>query len=404
MYIEIVAIGNEVLGGFTVNSNATFISQALFKQGYRVTRHTVLPDYATDLRNGLAEALERNAVVICTGGLGPTCDDITRQIAAELFESDFRYDQALACELKKRYGNASVALDDQATVPSKATIIKNLLGTAPGLIFRSEKAILILLPGVPVEMRAMMLDVLTYLQATVPLVKKTLCKTLHFFGLSEALVDPFLRKLQAKYPLVELGIYPSQGLLAVHLTLEASDEAYADVQLQAIYDELAKQFSANFFESPQGRIEEAVQNKFLKEKCTLSVAESCTGGAIAARLTSLAGSSQYFLGSMVTYSNALKENLLAVPENLLQEQGAVSSEVIIAMWQGVLNLTGSDYAIAASGIAGPTGGTEDKPVGTVWCASGRRGSNPSVWKLQLRGNREMIIERTVNALLSSLLR
>lgn len=402
MRIEIVAIGNELLGGFTVNTNAAYISQELLQAGYRVLRHTVLPDHEVPLRNGMREALARNDLVICTGGLGPTCDDITREIAADLFESAFRYDQELAAVLKKRYGNVA-ALDNQAMVPIKASMIKNLLGTAPGLIFRTEQAMLILLPGVPVEMRGMMSDVLAYLKAVAPGSKQSFCKRLHFFGLSEAIVDPFLRHLQLKYPLVELGIYPSQGMLSVNLTFEACNEAEAMSQLDLPYNEIAERFSSNRFESEQGKIEEAVHHKFIRAGLTLSAAESCTGGAFSARLTSLPGSSQYFLGSLVTYSNSLKERLLGVSNSVLQEKGAVSQEAVIAMWHGVLDLTGSDYAVAASGIAGPSGGTLEKPVGTIWCAAGRRGSEPTVWQLKLLGNREMIIERTVNSLLSALL-
>lgn len=407
MSIELISIGNEVLAGYTLNSNAAYIGQQLLSEGYRVLRNTVLPDSTNLLRQGISEAIHRSRLVIATGGLGPTCDDLTREIAAELFDSDFQYSKELADELKKRYGNFPT-LDNQALIPSKAIILKNAYGTASGLIFNasfnSKPTTLILLPGVPAEMKGMLPQVLDYIKSNRLIPTKHYSKQIHFHGLSEAAVDPLLRQLIKQYPAVEFGIYPSQGLLSVLLMLESGNEALALAQLEEPYRTITSQFSANVFETTSGKLEEAVHKLFVNAGITLCAAESCTGGTFSSRLTALAGSSQYFMGSIVAYSNELKIRLLGVSEQLIQEKGAVSEEVVKEMLSGIMKVTNCDYGVAVTGIAGPTGGTSEKPIGTVWCAVGKKGEVPYAWKLQAHGNREMVIDRSVNALLSELLK
>ena len=399
MDIEIVAIGNELLSGYTANTNAAYISNELLKAGYPVKRHTVLPDDEAILRQGLREALARSRVVITTGGLGPTVDDLTRPIAAELFGSDFYLNEEVAEELKKRYGNISVSLEQQATVPKKALILKNPVGTAPGLIFHTESATLICLPGIPNEMKVMLSSqVIEFLHSQFPLKVKHCRRSLNLFNISESLVDPTLRKVKSKFPNIELGIYPSSGVLNIEIVSLNGKAAEAD----SAYQEIALTFASNFFESPNGRIEEAVHEALIRRKKTLSVAESCTGGALAASLTRLAGASEYFIGSFVVYSNLLKTSVLEVPEQMLKDKGAVSQEVAKAMVLGLLKKTGSDYGAAVTGIAGPTGGTPEKPVGTVWIAVAKKGGEPNAIKLHCFGNRVMIIDRSVNAVLSEL--
>lgn len=403
MNIEIVAIGNEILSGFIVNSNASYISQELLKAGYPVSHHCVLPDDPKALRKGLKEAMQRSRLVITTGGLGPTCDDITRSAAAELFDSGFHYDEQLGAELKQRYPNCLETLENQATVPTKAKMLKNNAGTAPGLIFTSENSTLILLPGIPAEMKAMLPQVIAYLQEYFPSSLQRYCKRLNLFNVTESSADPILRKLQKEFPAIDFGIYPSQGILGIHLTVTAQDLAAATKQLDPAYRAIASEFAGLLFESPSRKIEEALHQRFIEKKLTLSAAESCTGGSFSARLTQLPGASRYFLGSVVSYSNTMKSLWLGVSENLLREKGAVSAEVVTQMLKGILGQTGSDYGVAVSGIAGPEGGTAEKPVGTIWCAVGKRGEEPHVWKIQAYGTREMVIERSVNALIAELL-
>ncbi len=399
MHVELVSIGDELLRGTTVNTNAAFLSHHLSEKGYQVSRHTTLPDDPVLLKEGLEEILKRSPIIITTGGLGPTCDDRTREILARLFSSQFLYDETVAADLKKRFGEQLTSLEDQATIPAKATPILNRVGTAPGLIFSDEKTLWITMPGVPQEMQEMMLnDVLPFLLKSRPPHQQKQLVQLHFSVLYESLVDPLLRTLQAKYPQVEAGIYPAYGTLAVSL-LSSQQEP-----LEMFRASLEKEFAPYLFPSENGRIEEAVHAWFIENKKTLACAESCTGGLIAAKLTSLAGASEYFLGSLVTYSNAMKSKLLGVPEQVLCDNGAVSAETVAAMLAGVFEQTDADFAVAISGIAGPLGGSDRKPVGTMWAAIGERGKSPDIGTFLAKGNRQTRILSTTYSLLGALYR
>ena len=402
--IEIIAIGSEILKGLIVNSNASEISKILLLAGYKTQRHTVVADDPEALKLGMVEALSRSDIVITTGGLGPTCDDITREIAADIFNSDFYFNQEIANSLLQRYGsNAPISLENQATIPSKAIPLRNDLGTAPGLIFHTDTKALILLQGVPREMRAILTNqVIPYLKKHYPR-KQYTSKLLHFFELSESSIDPILRELQDTYPEIEFGIYPSQGTVSVQMTVETENTLSAQSNLSAACDKLLQHFGNKQFESATGKLEDAVYELFVKNNWTLSVAESCTGGGIAARLTKVPGSSKYFIGGIVSYCNRLKQSLLHVPESTLLSYGAVSEETVCAMAIGALDATKSDFSLAISGVAGPSGGTDDKPVGMVWLAIMKRGEKPVAHCLRLHGNRDIIIERSINAAMSSLL-
>lgn len=394
MRIEIIAIGDELLSGITVNTNAAFIGKELAVLGHEIVRHTVLPDEPEKLKAGLQEALNRSELVIVTGGLGPTCDDLTRNVVADIFSSDFRFDEAIAEDLRKRYGDKIISLVDQATVPTKATLLPNRVGTAPGLNFENK---IILMPGVPSEMRAMLTnEVIPFLKKQFPVSSTQIEKFLHFCILPESVIDVELRKLQEAYPYVKIGIYPSYGMVSVKLSAEKENQIVPCIEV------LTKEFGT--YLAPYSKIEEAIHELFITEKKTLALAESCTGGLIAHKITSLAGASEYFLGSLVVYSNSLKQSLLGVTESVLKEKGAVSEEVVRQMWEGVLKATKADYAIAVTGISGPSGGTKEKPVGTIWAAVGKRGETPHVWTFHAKGNRETINASTANRVLGALWR
>ncbi len=403
MNVEVIAIGNELLSGSTVNTNAAFISEQLQHQGYIVSRHTVLSDEVSQMRLGFQEALRRSRLVISTGGLGPTCDDLTRNVAAELFGSDFRYDEEIANDIKRRFGQDAPTIKNQATVPTKAIILRNSIGTAPGMIFQGDGSTLILLPGVPLEMRAMMLDqVMSYLKTHQEAFPKRYTKRLQFFGLPESAVDPMLREIKEKHANIECGIYPDQGILTVTVSAQASSEEQAEEILKIPYNFICSKFSSSVFYSATGKLEHAVHEMLLQKGLTLSAAESCTGGVLSAKLTQIPGASKYFIGSVVAYSNELKFSLLGVSQDTLSKYGAVSEEVVAEMCLGILKLTGSDYAVAISGIAGPSGGSPEKPIGTLWCAFGKQGEKPLTWLCQGKGNREMIIKQGANALLAKI--
>lgn len=401
--IEFISIGDELLCGKTVNTNAAFLGKKIADAGYAITRQTSLPDSRHLLKEGLQEALHHSEIVITSGGLGSTCDDLTKLIAAELFNSDFYFDEAFANQLKARYGTQLKSITEQATLPTKAEIIPNFLGTAPGLIFNNGHSLLILLPGVPKEFEEMVtMFVMGFLEKQITTPLKRYSESLYFFGVFESDADPYLRQLKEIYPAVQMGIYSSLGFLTIQFSIYESSAASASESLKPCVDLISKTFPKNLFESKTGRIEEAILELFTQKKITLSLAESCTGGCLAARLTKVPGASHYFLGSFVTYSNQLKMSILNISQDLLNTHGAVSSEVVGEMARNCLSLAGSDWSVAISGIAGPDGGTPEKPVGTVWMAIASKGQEPVIWNLKLNGNREMIIEKIVNHVLGKL--
>lgn len=408
MTIEIISIGTEILSGYTVNTNAAFMGKQLLLAGFSVERQTVVADEYDVLNRTFQDALKRSKVVIVTGGLGPTLDDITKNVAADLFNSGYQYDESVAEDLKKRYGDKMSSLINQSTVPSKAIVLKNLVGTAPGFIFQDQSSTLILIPGVPREMESMMLhDVIPYLKNHLVENHKSHDKSLQIFGLNESAVDPTLRFLKEKYPLIEFGIYPAEGKVTVVMSSHQLEEPKALQALDECFDILVRKFHAHYLSAKSVKIEEAILEAFKDRKFFLSVAESCTGGKISAKLVAVSGASDYFLGGIVCYSNFLKTKLLSVSEKLLNEYGAVSEECVSQMAKSLLEVTGSNYSLAVSGIAGPTGGTLEKPIGTVFGAIGfkRAGHDePEVraFKLVLRGTRAYIIEATANTMLFEL--
>jgi nicotinamide-nucleotide amidase len=399
MIIEIVSIGDELLKGRIVNTNSSFLCRHLQLKGYSVSQQTTLSDERDLLSAGLREALARSDLVISTGGLGPTLDDRTREIAAEIFDCGFRFDQALADELKQRYQERYHAAEDQARVPTKATLLHNRVGSAAGLLFSEGGKTLILMPGVPKEMEPMFLEqVLPLLEKRWPMKEKKTMVQLHFCLVYESLLDPHLRELSQRYPAVEAGIYPAHGTLCVSL-LSSNAE-----QLAGFQNELRKRFESYIYSAPSGKIEEALLAWFVKNKKKVAFAESCTGGMMASHAISVPGASDYFLGSFVVYSNEMKEGVLGVSKQTLLSKGAVSEETVREMLAGVFNRSNADYAIAVSGIAGPTGGTKEKPVGTVWAAMGERGKSPDVGQFLGYGSRETIMLVATNYLLGALWR
>ena len=397
MTLEILSIGNELLSGFTINTNAAVIGQALIPHGFTVDRVTLLPDDAPRLKAGIEEAMERSSFIITTGGLGPTGDDLTRDIIADIFNAPLSYDQTVADDLIKRFTSNLPTLKNQATVPQGAAILHNPIGTAPGFILSNQKSTAIALPGVPSQMEAMLQPVTTYLEKHC---KKThFVKSLYFCQLSEGQVDPLLRALEKEHPGVQIGICPSYGTLSVFI--HAKDPKHLD----PVAEKIIEPFEPYFFSTTSKNIENTLHEWMITHKKTLVCAESCTGGHLAARLTAISGASDYFLGSIVSYSNALKTSALHVSPKALKERGAVSEEVVSEMAQGALKLTDADYAIAVSGIAGPTGGTDEKPVGTIWGALATK-NHIFTGKFLAKGasKRELVIDYSITFLLSTLWR
>lgn len=398
MQIEIISIGDELLQGIIVNTNAAFISRVLAENGYAVSRHTVFSDDPLSLDKELRAALSRSSVLISTGGLGTTVDDHTRKIAAALFDSESAYNEEIAEELKHRFGPLR-GIEEQATVPTKAKLLKNSVGLAPGLVFEAENKLFILLPGVPQEMQVMFTEkVLPLLHKKMGVKEESEGRELHLCLISEDAVDQAIRASVHRFPAVQVGVYPSYN--KVSLFLRSKNRAQLD-EWDAL---LSKQFAPHLFSRTSDKIEETLHAWFVKHRKRLALAESCTGGAIAAQLVTVAGASDYFSGGLVAYSDALKIGLLGVSQKTLKTYGAVSAETVREMCAGVFQKSDADFALAVSGIAGPTGGTPQKPIGTVWAAIGERGKAPDVGTFHIPGPRLKVIRATTQLLLGALWR
>ncbi len=361
--IELICIGSEILNGSTLNTNAQFLSNFLFEKGLRVHKTTVVGDDPLSIHSALEEGLKQAQLVIVTGGLGPTKDDITRQVAAKLFDSPCRENPQVREDLQRRFGNIA-SLEDQCFLPVKARLLQNRIGTAPGLYFQEKGKHLVLLPGVPNQMQAIFTEAFApYLDTLFSPLDKVHLRHLHLCGLIEDAVDPFLRELQKAHPGAEISICPSYGkVLSIHILGKAREVESIQTQILGEYGTYS--FSGGF--SGKATLPQALQEVMIDKQLTLGLAESCTGGAMAAYLTAIAGASKYFLGSIVSYSDQLKKRGLHVKS--LEEEGAVSEAVVKEMCSSALELMQSDIAIAVSGIAGPDGGSKEKPVGTVWTA------------------------------------
>lgn len=397
MTLEILSIGNELLSGHTINSNAAVIGQALLPHGFSVDKVTVLPDEGPLLKKGIEEAMQRACFVITTGGLGPTGDDLTRDIVATIFNTSLIRSEAVAADLIKRFGKNLPTLEDQAMVPKGAAVIPNPLGTAPGFILEGRATVFVL-PGVPAQMEVMLPAVITHLEKHHT--QSHYVASLYLCLLSEQQVDPYLRNLEKENRDVKIGICPGYGILSVYV--QGKDQK----KIASIRDQVAQKFETHVFSTTSKQIEKALHQWMVEHKESLVAAESCTGGALAARLTKYPGSSDYFLGSVVSYSNHLKETALGVSGKTVQDHGAVSEEVVLEMVAGAKKLTGADYALATSGVAGPDGGTPAKPIGTVWTAISTTDKTFS-GLIPLKGsiqNRPLIITYTVTYLLALLYR
>ncbi len=402
MKIEVIAIGSEILSGKTVNTNATYISKKLKKSGYQTFFHLVISDHKQDIENNLKTSIQRSDLVIVTGGLGPTIDDNTKDIVCSMLEFDLEYNKEIAEDIKKRFGSIS-SLKNQATLPKNALILKNEIGTAAGFILQESDATIIFLPGVPEEMKQMFdCQAIGFIEKHFPLKEKIYEEIINICLLEEVKVNQVLKKIKTDG--IELGIYPNHGVIHVSLTAKAQNQRAADEKFNPIKQRVISEFSEYIFEAENGLIEEAVHNMLIDKNKKLAFAESCTGGQLAARITSLAGSSKYFLGSFVTYSNDLKNNILKVKEKTLKETGAVSIETVKEMVKSIFSLTDADYAVAVSGIAGPKGGSREKPVGTVCVAIAERNEEIDSGIFHFKGNRDLIVKSSINHILGILFR
>ena len=366
MNVEIINTGTEILLGNVLNTHLGFLAQELFSIGLRVQRQVTVPD-GDAIREALVESFARADIVLVTGGLGPTTDDITREVVAELLGLKMEFDAEVMRAIEMRFARRNLAVTErvkrQAQVPHGATVLPNLNGTAPGLYF-PQSAIrnphLLLLPGPPRELRPM------FTGSALPILKKIApggnaigCRLYRIAGLGESQVEHLVGVDLLAIHGLELGYCARPGEVDVRCigTTDVLEKAHTIV---------AAKLQPYIVSETGGSIEQTVLEKLIARGAKLAVAESCTGGALANRITNVPGASNAFLAGFVTYANEAKSRALGVEPALIAEFGAVSREVAAAMAGGALKNSGADFALSTTGIAGPTGGTPQKPVGTVF--------------------------------------
>ena len=407
MRIELLTIGTELLLGYTIDTNGAEIARRLAEAGTRVVRRTSVGDTGPEISGAVMEALARTGAVLCTGGLGPTRDDITKTAVAEALGLPLRFADWVWDDLLERYRGLGRAPSDsnqlQAFVPEGAEVLRNKWGTAPGLWIDSPNGLVVMLPGVPREMRKLLQhEVLPRLaQRGDGVVIRS--RTVRTTAIPESTLADRIGHVERDIAPVTLAYLP--GLEGVDLRLTAWDVPLGDAnqQLERAVAEVRARAGENVYAEEAVTLAEVVVTLLRRAGRRVAVAESCTGGLLGGRLTDVAGASAAFMGGVIAYDNAVKERELAVPPALIAGDGAVSEAVACAMAEGVRRRFATDYGVAVTGIAGPGGGTEAKPVGTVWFAVAGPGGTHGQ-KSVFPGSRYEIRARAVQTALYLLLR
>jgi nicotinamide-nucleotide amidase len=372
MKVELINTGTELLLGAVVNTHLSWIAQRLLTLGLTVQRQVTIGDDHQVIGLTFAEAIERADLVIATGGLGPTSDDITRDVVAELTERKLVFHQEIMDRIEARFRSRKFPMPEsvrvQAMVPVGAIVLTNNNGTAPGLALHHKDKWIILLPGPPRELKPMFDDIV------MPLLREKLklpvldCRTFRTVGIGESTVEQIVGKQLLALPGCEVGYCARPSEVDLRIAVRAATHTEARAIADRGEDIIRQNLGEWIFGSGDDRLEAVVVKALAARKETLAVAESCTGGHLANRITNVPGSSEVFVSGCVTYSNESKVRLVGVPASLIEQHGAVSEPVARAMAEGVRTKSNSTYGIGITGIAGPTGGTPQKPVGLVYIA------------------------------------
>ena len=408
MNVEIIVIGDELLIGQVTDTNSGWIARELNHIGWEVTEITTVRDRSREITDALNSSFGRVDVVLMTGGLGPTKDDITKQTLCDYFGGKLVFDESVFANVEAIFRRRKLTMNDstrnQAYVPNMCTVIQNPVGTAPVMWFERNGKVLVSMPGVPTEMKTVMKEVVIsrlreYFQDHSSILHRTcLVKDFTESRLSETLSD-----FEAQLPAcIKLAYLPTPGVIRLRLTARGDEESYLQKIIDDEFFKLRTILGSHLFCGSDTTLAGALGSILAERGETLATAESCTGGNIAHEITRIAGSSVYFKGSVVAYSNEVKTRVLNVSSEILSGFGAVSRETVLQMVSGVQRLLSSDCAIATSGIAGPGGGSVEKPVGTVWIAV-RYGEGSEVECFCFEGDREQVIARATQSALLMLI-
>lgn len=371
MRATIVTIGDEILIGQILDTNSRYISRALNAHGIVVAERTSIGDNRAQIVETLDRAISQSEIVIITGGLGPTKDDITKHTLCEYFNSILRYDEVEAEHIRTMLATRNIAFNDlnrgQAMVPECCTVLHNAHGTAPGMWFEKDGHVVISLPGVPFEMQHLIdEEVMPRLAAHFEL-HEIVHRTMITFGIAESILAEKISTWEEALPeYLHLAYLPAPNIVRLRLSAYEVEGKKIGQEIDAQFEKLRSIIPDNIAGFEEATVEELVHNILINRGYTLAVAESCTGGAIASKFTAQAGASAYFLCGIVSYSNESKCNVLGVQMSDIEQYGAVSEQVAVAMAQGARAISGANFAVSTTGIAGPTGGSAEKPVGTVW--------------------------------------
>lgn len=402
MNLEIVTIGTELLLGFTVDTNGAEIGRQLAAVGIRVVRRTSVADRPDEIREAVSAALARTGAVITTGGLGPTRDDITKRIIADLYRWPLDFDETLWDALVQRYlrlGRVPAESNrSQAEVPRGAVVLANRWGSAPGLWLDGEPGLVIMLPGVPLELRNLMTHEVTPRLARRSDGGVIRSRTVRATGIAESTLAERMGEIEAAIAPLTLAYLPGLEGVDLRVTAWSLPPAEADRRLADAVAELRARAGGAVYGEDDADLAALVLDRARAAGVRLAVAESCTGGLIGARLTEVPGSSDVFAGGVIAYENVAKTSLLGVPAALLEREGAVSEPVAAAMAEGALERLGADLTVSVTGIAGPGGGTDAKPVGTVCFGLAGRGGTATRRSI-LIGTRSEIRRRAAQAAL-----
>lgn len=404
---EIIAIGSEMLTPFRVDTNSLWLTERLNAMGIEVKLKTVVGDDEARLEETVRDALRRSQVVIATGGLGPTEDDITRKIFARVLQRQLVVDETILEKIRARFARRGTPMPEintrQAMVMDGAQVLPNNNGTAPGLLLNEGACTVVLLPGPPREMRPM------FDAAVAPVLKGCagelliVRRCLSIFGLTESRTDELAAPVYTQYQNPTTTILFKDGQIELHLTAQARHESETSSLLDELTARLEEVLGEYVFSRREETLGEVVGELLRRRGDTLATAESCTGGLLAGRITEVAGSSEYFREGVVTYSNEAKTRMLGVPAALIEAHGAVSEQVAEAMARGVRKLANATFGIGITGIAGPGGGSEEKPVGLVYIALADE-ADVAARKFVFPGDRQFIRMLSVNAALDMLRR
>ncbi len=376
----IVTIGDELLIGQTIDTNSSWMGFQMSQLGFDVEKKMSIHDRREDILGMLNETMGKYDVVLMTGGLGPTSDDITKPTLCEFFDTKLVLDKEVLEMVKAMLSKRGIAMTDnntgQAMVPEGCEVLQNHVGTAPGMWFEKGNTVFVSMAGVPFEMKYLMTEyVLPRLKERFRS-QSIIHKTLITYGIAESLLSMKLTDFEASLPdNIKLAYLPDSGIIKLRLTCVGTDRSKVEKEVESAFEKLGETVEEYVISREDEPLEKMVAKLLMQKDETVGTTESCTGGNIAKCITSMPGSSKYYMGSIVSYSNDVKNRVLGVPEEALKRYGAVSKEVVEMMAKGGRKVLRTDYVVATSGIAGPDGGSDDKPVGTVWIAvSSKKGT------------------------------